>query len=247
VKQTQTPTAAAATITWLRNALAAATARAIRAEERAAAAEARLAELEAAAAAAPPRTRKRKREESENESEGEGDAEGIVAGAKLAKLWIAPAPPRAASVPGRRGGGAPPKSGRQVIAAAAITILAAAKPQRNAAAEALGLGPCLRGRGLGAKDADGRPRKQLTGGVGPGGARQMFSAAEYHITATDHAQQPPPGAPGFSWSHRCHNPRCVEPRHGLWETVAANRARNICAEPGAGCCPHSPVCIPWLG
>ena len=42
--------------------------------------------------------------------------------------------------------------------------------------------PWLLGKGIGSRGEGGRPRKHLTGAVGPGGARQLFSAAEYHIT-----------------------------------------------------------------
>lgn len=164
-------------------------------------------------------------------------------GVNLAKLWLAPAPTLAA-VPGRRAGGRPPKSGREVIAAAAAAITVAATTKPNIAAEALGLGPCLIGKGIGSRGEGGRPRKQLTGGVGEGGKRKQFAAMEYHITWCASAGQAPPGVPGLGWSHRCHQAACVEPRHGLWEPWKKNRARDQCTEEGAGSCPHIPVCVP---
>ena len=165
-------------------------------------------------------------------------------GQKLITLWSMPAP---AAKQGQHKAGRPPKSGRQMIEDAAVAIKLAATPSANPAAEALRLGPCLIGKGFGSRGQGGRPRKQLTGAVGPGGARQQFAAAEYRITSTAASGQPPPNCPRLEWSHRCHNPRCVEPRHGLWEDWHTNRARDPCAVPGAGACPHDPVCVRWPG
>ena len=161
-------------------------------------------------------------------------------------LWWLPG--RAAKI-GTSKGGRRPKSGRKVIEDAAVTIIATATTAANPAAAALGLGPCLLGKGIGknGEGGRGRPRKQLTGALGPNGESQQFAAMEYHITWCAAEGKPPPGVPGLGWSHRCHNPGCVEPKHGLWELWEKNRERDTCAEEDAGPCPHDPPCVPWPG
>lgn len=47
--------------------------------------------------------------------------------------------------------------------------------------------------------------------------RDALWAMEYHVTWTAANSRPPPGVPGEQFSHRCHEPRCVEPSHGCWE------------------------------
>lgn len=32
----------------------------------------------------------------------------------------------------------------------------------------------------------------------------------------------------LQYSHRCHNGRCINPEHGIWETDLENKARNRC-------------------
>ena len=183
-----------------------------------------------------------KRAIEDDDDDDDGEEEGAaVAGRNLIKLWNIEA--RAAKT-GKAKGGRRPKSGRQVIESAAAAILAAAAPLPNPSAARLGLGPCLLGKGTGKKGEAGRPRKQLTGAVEPGGAMKQFVAMEYHVTWTAANSRPPPSVPGQQFSHRCHEPRCVEPSHGCWEMEGPNKARDVCRVGTAGRpCPHVPVCL----
>ena len=95
-------------------------------------------------------------------------------------------------------------------------------------AACFGLAPCLLGKGIGKKGEAGRPRKQLTGAIGPSGATKKFVAMEYHVTWTSANSSTPPGVPGEQYSHRCHEPRGVEPSHGCWEMEGPNKARDVC-------------------
>ena len=151
------------------------------------------------------------------------------------QLWEIPA---GQTAKGRSKGGRRPKSGRQIIETASATIIKAATSVANPAAEAAGLGPCMEGKGIGKNGEEGRPRHFLTG---PQGTVKKFAAMAYHITALVGGAIPPLVA-GWGWSHRCHNPRCVNPRHGLWELWVVNRGRDGC--PGGEGCVHSPICIP---
>lgn len=161
-------------------------------------------------------------------------------GKRLSKLWSVQ--PRPTAV-GKSKGGRKAKSGRQMIEDAAAAILHQATPAANPAAEALGLGPCLIGKGVGKDGEGGRPRHHFTSFVGKDDRRVKFGAMAYHVTWCAAAKQPPPGIPGHGWSHRCHNPRCVEPRHGLWQSWTDNVQRDGCADDAENC-PHDPVCIP---
>lgn len=103
----------------------------------------------------------------------------------MGKLWTVPS--RATKV-GKSKGGRRPKSGRQIIEDAAAAIASSATISANPAAEKLGLGPCLLGRGIGANGEAGRPRKQLTGAIGVGGG-PCASSWRWHITLRGARQQ----------------------------------------------------------
>lgn len=151
--------------------------------------------------------------------------------------------------PGGPKGGRPHKSGRQMIDDAAAAIKRRAAMSANPVAVAAGLGPCLLGAGLGkgGKDGRGRPVHHMTGPVGKNGARCKFAPMEYHVAWASANAQAPPAQAGMQYSHLCHNPRCVEPKHGIWETRAANVARNGCVLGSFAACGHAPRCITWPG
>jgi hypothetical protein len=48
----------------------------------------------------------------------------------------------------------------------------------------------------------------------------------YHITWVAWAGEDIPA--GLQYSHRCHQPTCIEPSHGTWETDEENKDRNRC-------------------
>ena len=119
-------------------------------------------------------------------------------------------------------------------------------PAPNTIASRFGLGPCLECtvslNGL------GRPVKSIKWQLPNGDfAKRDFMA--YHITWV--AANGPIPDPQLSYSHLCHNGLCVEPKHGLWETLADNSARNVCRAnshatlPNGAVltiCPHNPAC-----
>lgn len=43
-------------------------------------------------------------------------------------------------------------------------------------------------------------------------------------------------------SHLCHNETCLNPRHVVYESLAANKGRNGCSGPNGGCT-HRPRCV----
>lgn len=68
---------------------------------------------------------------------------------------------------------------------------------------------------------------------------------------------PPPDFKNMQYSHRCHQPSCLNPQHGTWESAKKNHARHRCKvgeshllfEEKRGrrflmkTCEHDPVCI----
>ena len=117
----------------------------------------------------------------------------------------------------------------------------------NPGAETLGLGSCLRGKGLASADQGGRPYHHMTGWLDESGNRKQFRALAYHVAWCDENGAPPPGTPGYYYSHLCHFARCVNGKHGTWESLAANKARAKCVENGATSCQHVPACVPCPG
>jgi Zinc-binding loop region of homing endonuclease len=160
--------------------------------------------------------------------------------AYLNELLDKPAPTHTGKV-GRKG-----KSGRQQVNdnGAQIKDNATAKP--NAIAELLGMGPCL--ESTASLNHQGRPLKSIKWQL-PNGEYQKRDFFAYHVTwVAEYGRIPDPR---FSYSHRCHNALCVEPRHGLWERLVDNSARNICVNNShlmlpndaiVRWCPHSPEC-----
>jgi hypothetical protein len=115
----------------------------------------------------------------------------------------------------------------------------------NPRAVAAGLGDCLRGKGLAAAEQGGRPYHHMTGYLDDAGRRRQFRALAYHVVWCDENDSPPPAAAGLFYSHLCHNSRCVEARHGVWETMTENRERARCVEDGGALCTHTPACVPF--
>jgi hypothetical protein len=157
-------------------------------------------------------------------------------GHNLVELWAVPA---RAPARGRHPGGRPGLAGKKMIADAAAKIIARATPLANPTAEAAGLGPCMIA-GQGTVETRGRPTHSFSI-PREGRGRRQFQAAAYHVTWSAHHDRPPPDRVGLTYSHLCHQKRCVAGGHGVWEAIAANTARACVA--GAGGCPHVPRCL----
>lgn len=172
--------------------------------------------------------RKRKRDDDEDEER------------TLAALWHeeggAAQNAEGKTVPGRRR-----ISGRQKIANKAEKTLARAQRLSNSAAEALGLGPCLRDNEAQTARGD-RPIAyfEVLSRSGQGKAKRNGTAMLYHVTWCYENDQPPPKR--LQYSHRCHDRTCVAPKHGHWETAGENCGRNGCE--GGPECGHLPSCVP---
>ncbi|KAI0873580.1 hypothetical protein GGS24DRAFT_501604 [Hypoxylon argillaceum] len=210
------------TIVWLRRRLRAAEAATAAATADDAAANARTAAAEEA---------QREEDEDDDEEDEDRPPRRAAFGANLRALWqVAGGPARR----GARAGERRRKSGPEMITSAATKILTAATPSPFLAAAAA---PCLLAP-LGAVENRGRPSHSLTipadGDLQP----RQFQAAAYHVTWCARANQPPPGG-RVEYSHRCHQKRCVEPTHGVWETRAENRSREACRVVGGAGCGHN--------
>lgn len=60
----------------------------------------------------------------------------------------------------------------------------------------------------------------------------FYSSDESIAAAEDHSN--------YTVSHLCHDGRCCNPAHVVLESLAANKARNVC--PGPDTCHHFPRC-----
>ncbi|KAI1781092.1 hypothetical protein F4818DRAFT_26682 [Hypoxylon cercidicola] len=127
---------------------------------------------------------------------------------------------------------------------------------RSLIAEALGLGHCQIAPVTDRNRTNTRPCEKLSAMFPPRKNRVSRWALSYHITWVAMFGLPP-AEPGLSYSHRCHEPCCVNPKHGVWEPMRKNHARNTCrdgrshmlldnGEEGRHLitnCPHDPPCV----
>lgn len=100
-------------------------------------------------------------------------------------------------------------------------------------------------------DSNQRPQRKMRVILPPETNERFISPKAYHVTW---CQANPDQAlnPNLDYSHRCHNKTCVEPTHGVWETVPQNNSRNKC-QGGSHVflpngrylllCPHDPSCL----
>lgn len=140
-----------------------------------------------------------------------------------------------------------------MIIAAARKAHTNAVPRTNPPAELLGLGPCSLGPAA-SNSSNGRPMSNFSFTEGPGLKAKKINANAYHVTWMAHHNQPRPGKVGeFDYSHRCHEGRCINPQHGVWEPRSLNVQRSKCKAAGSHVivggvvqrtlCPHEPVCV----
>lgn len=165
----------------------------------------------------------------------------------LRRVWEKVNPPPS------KGKGRPLKTGPEQIQDKAKVASDNATVHANPIAVALGLGNCQ----LGALD----PHRTIKRPVTPlqatmGLKREKKVILQYHLTWV--AKYGPPATnPGDEYSHRCHQPCCINPLHGLWEQGGKNRGRGGCADGKShwlltlDCgtrklmlnCPHDPCCL----
>ena len=137
-------------------------------------------------------------------------------------MWKQPAP----APTGRRG--RPPPSGADKIRRAAADVRRRATKRPNPTAEAAGLGPCE----LAPADpsyATKRPRHRGIYATINGKTRRP-AVMSYHLTWVAVNGLIPLGDHGarYEFSHYCHQPCCVNPQHGGFETPAVNKKRERC-------------------
>ena len=115
---------------------------------------------------------------------------------------------------------------------------------RNTKAERLGLGPCRVSSSYVPHNEEGRPKVSFSE-TQPDGTSRKPMVFLYHATwvnafgyveVMENGQAP-------SYSHRCHEKKCCEAKHGVWESGGDNARRNSCRAEGAGPCPHEPECL----
>jgi hypothetical protein len=134
----------------------------------------------------------------------------------------------------------PIQSGREIIhnAAAAIRRFAISRP--NPVAEVNGFRPCLI-VSRHCKSRSKRPMHQFAAQIDTNGINRKFYAFAYHVVWCDENNKPPPAKIGLVYSHLCHERCCVEPQHGIWETMAMNTSRDDCRN--GAICKHRPACL----
>jgi len=97
-------------------------------------------------------------------------------------------------------------------------------------------------------DGRGRPRKSFRFYDRDTRKSKKKEFQAYHIVKIA-IQGPAPV--GREYAHRCHNPICINPDHGLWATTAMNRNMEMCRNAShvilpnsiiIRLCPHNPVC-----
>ena len=125
--------------------------------------------------------------------------------------------------PGNQG-----KSGLQQIQDNASKLLKDADRQQNEVAEHLGLGACLISN---SEVHRGRPRKSIML-RNPGMEPVNIHSMAYHVTWCAHFGAIPEDV-RLEYSHRCHNAKCIEPRHGIWERHHENSSRIECEKHGS--------------
>lgn len=143
-------------------------------------------------------------------------------------------------------------SGEEIIKQKSEKILANCYFKPNPIASALGLGDCQIDR----HDRQIRPSIGMTANI-PGQKKGLsYRPRSYYITkvAQDGA---PPYLQKMQYSHRCHQPSCLNPKHGEWETTKVNLGRCKCnvgdshflfEQNGVErfllpLCKHKPVCL----
>lgn len=217
------------------------------------------------AAALPPKKKRKLVVISSDESESEGsekpaqssedddaypvDFEPATPTAKfLARLFVKPASKSAR--------GSPCKAGVLQIREKSDLILSKAVSKTNDIAEVLGLGPCQIAPVTDRNRTNNRPCERLSAMFPPRKNRVSRWALSYHITWVAMFGLPP-AEPRLGYSHRCHEPCCVNARHGLWENIRGNNSRNRCKDGRSHMlldngeqgqylitnCPHDPPCL----
>ncbi|KAK9427106.1 hypothetical protein V1505DRAFT_318132 [Lipomyces doorenjongii] len=142
--------------------------------------------------------------------------------------------------------GRPLINGNQQIINNAMNIVKNSTPFNAQHLEQLNELPCL----LSSQSLDSRGRPQRSMRVIVDGTPRKINFRAYHITWMA-ANGPilPDNPPQYS--HRCHQPLCVEPTHGVWESDVGNKDRNRCSahshiffqEHMLVLCPHTPCCL----
>jgi hypothetical protein len=116
----------------------------------------------------------------------------------------------------------PGKSGKQQILDNAESILTNAKIRDlEGRFQEFNELPCL----LSTCSLDGRRRPQRAMRIKLHEKNSKINFRSYHITWI---AKYGPIPLDLDYSHRCHQPTCVEPSHGIWENNQDNHSRNAC-------------------
>lgn len=147
------------------------------------------------------------------------------------------------------------KAGKAQICDKAKYIRDRAKTSSNPVAKGIQLNECLLSAPTGCQSSNARPRVKITTTLGHR-VRSEHNVPSYHLTWC--AANGCPDTPnGHEYSHRCHQPSCVQPLHGVWESSRDNKRRNVCANGKSHMllrnqaadsyliklCPHEPECL----
>jgi hypothetical protein len=142
--------------------------------------------------------------------------------------------------------GRPDKDGKQQIIDNSISILNGATSFNAQRLTLLQEKPCK----ISTLSLDSRGRPQRSMRVKLNDESKKVNFRPYHLTWMA-ANETIPSNTLLQYSHRCHQPCCVEPTHGVWEIDIDNKNRNKCVNCShvifnnqlITLCPHNPTCL----